>query len=72
MKTFEIVVPILSKSYDDMIMKVNAETEDEALELAMQGEYYDVDYKHIDTEDYQTCWGQAEIAQVKGIQNEEI
>ena len=65
MKTFEIVVPILSKSYDDMIMKVSAETEDQALELAMLVEYYDVDFKHIDTEDYQTCWGQAEIAEVK-------
>ena len=34
-------MPITSRVYEHMICKVDAETSEEALELAMQGEYYD-------------------------------
>ena len=63
MKTFEIVVPVSSRVYEHMICKVDAENADEALELAMQGEYYDVDYEEIETDDQDTYWDQVEVTE---------
>ena len=50
MKTFEIIVPTSSRVYEHMICKVDAESAEEALELAMQGEYYDTDFETIETD----------------------
>ena len=65
MKTFEIVVPMSSRVYEHMICKVDAETAEEALELAMQGEYYDTDFEEIETDHQDTYWDQVEVAEVK-------
>ena len=77
MKTFEIVVPTSARVFEYMICKVDAETADEALELAMQGEYYDVDFQEIETDDQDTYWDQVEVTEYydhdkEGKQDEKI
>jgi hypothetical protein len=77
MKTFEIIVPVSLKAYEHMICKVDAETAEEALELAMQGEYYDTDYKEIETDYQNTYWDQVEVAEYyddnqEGKNNEKV
>lgn len=63
MKTFEIIVPISSRVYENMICKVDAETSEEALELAMQGEYYDTDFEEVETDQQNTYWDQVEVSE---------
>ena len=77
MKTFEIIVPTSSRVYEHMICKVDAENAEEALELAMQGEYYDVDFEEIETDDQDTYWDQVEVTEYyddnkEGTNNENI
>lgn len=77
MKTFKIVVPTSSRVYEHMICKVDAENADKALELAMEGEYYDVDYEEIDADHQDTYWDQVEVTEYfnhneEGDQNEKI
>ena len=77
MKTFEIIVPVSSRVYENMICKVDAETAEEALELAMQGEYYDTDYEEIETDYQDTYWDQVEVSEYydhnkEGNNNEKV
>lgn len=77
MKTFEIIVPVSSRVYENMICKVDAETAEEALELAMQGEYYDTDFEEVETDHQDTYWDQVEVSEYydhnkEGNNNEKV
>lgn len=72
MKTFEIIVPTTSRVFENMICKVDAETEEEALELAIHGEYYDADFEEVETDHQDTHWDQVEISEYYNDDKEEV
>ena len=65
MKKFKVLVDNVARVFEKHTYIVEADNEDEAVRKAMDGSYVSSDYQAVDSDNYETFWGEAEITEHK-------